>query len=241
METKKWMKGLPVILFIITGVEIWADLTDKIGLVYLTKPMLLLLLVSTVILYRKAFVSKAAFTFLLAALTLSLGGDIFLMIRETDLFVPGLASFLLAHVSYCFLFWKDIRRNSEGKRDVYTWQYIIVFLLLSFLVILLGVLLPHIAANSETKPLVIPVTIYAIVITTMGIFALLRRGINVRSFRLGLIGALFFIVSDTVLALSLFMDIIPYSTLWIMSTYVLAQYLITRSTLINNTIPATSN
>ena len=76
----------------------------------------------------------------------------------------------------------------------------------------------------------IPVLVYSIVITLMGLAALDRYGaVSPKSFWKVLIGALLFILSDSLIAYSRFgQEIVEISLpgFWIMLTYILAQFLI---------------
>ena len=78
----------------------------------------------------------------------------------------------------------------------------------------------------------IPVLIYAIIISLMAIMATNRYGRTNRvSFIMVLMGAIFFLASDTALAINKFSSPYAYSGIVIMATYMLAQYYITRGAL----------
>jgi uncharacterized membrane protein YhhN len=66
----------------------------------------------------------------------------------------------------------------------------------------------------------------------MGIRASERK-VSDKSYQLVLIGAILFILSDSLIALSKFVVNIPLSSLWIMATYVVAQYLIIQGLLVS--------
>ena len=53
-------------------------------------------------------------------------------------------------------------------------------------------------------------------------------GVAQNSFRWVFFGALFFLISDSILAVNKFADPVTNAGFWIMSTYALAQYLIVR-------------
>jgi hypothetical protein len=74
----------------------------------------------------------------------------------------------------------------------------------------------------------IPVMVYMFVISVMAILAAYRyKRVNLLSFRLILFGALFFVISDAALAFNKFVEPYPFAGILIMSTYMIAQYLIT--------------
>jgi len=94
-------------------------------------------------------------------------------------------------------------------------------LIILFVVGLLTLIYPNL---NEMK---IPVIIYALVISLMLWSSIIRRGHTSQiSFRLVFTGSIFFILSDTMLALNKFWQPLPVSGFLIMSTYMLAQYLI---------------
>ena len=75
--------------------------------------------------------------------------------------------------------------------------------------------------------LLLPVFVYAMTISIMLLFALKgflnwQKPANIYIF----IGAIIFVASDSVLAFDKFYAAIPYSSFFIMSTYLAAQYLI---------------
>lgn len=75
--------------------------------------------------------------------------------------------------------------------------------------------------------MLIPVGIYMVVILIMAIVAYLRKGVVVNSsYQLVLVGALFFILSDSIIALNKFYQPLTGSNISIILTYALAQYLI---------------
>jgi uncharacterized membrane protein YhhN len=78
----------------------------------------------------------------------------------------------------------------------------------------------------------IPVTIYALVISIMLLMSIKaffewKKPANL----LVLIGALLFVISDSILAINKFYTILPFSSFLIMSTYLGAQYFIVKAIL----------
>ncbi|MET3029089.1 lysoplasmalogenase [Flavobacterium sp. UW10123] len=162
---------------------------------------------------------------LLAALALSWLGDVTLLF--TDLgeiyFILGLIFFLSAHVVYCILFNKQKRiRKKQNKPFFITGSVLIAF----YLIGMISFLMPYLGE------LEIPVSIYASVISIMLLFAF--NGFLVwekPGNQLVFLGAIFFIISDSILAMNKFYAPIPKSSFFIMLTYLLAQYLIVVGTL----------
>lgn len=156
----------------------------------------------------------------LAGLVLSLVGDVFLMLPG-DRFVPGLVAFLLAHVCYIAAF----APGSSGKARAMAFVVVAVVAGGN----LFG-LLPRV-----DEALRIPVLAYVAVLATMAAFALARTWTPAivqalpHSARLAAIGAVLFMVSDTLLAWDRFAGGVPARTLLVLGTYYAAQWCIARS------------
>lgn len=180
------------------------------------KPILIPIIGFGVYFYRK-FPSQ---NILLAALTLSWLGDVILLF--TDLgeiyFILGLVCFLTAHIIYCILFNKQKRKRKKQNKPLFIFGSILIAF---YLIGMISVLMPHLG-NLE-----IPVSIYASVISIMLLFAF--NGFLVwekPGNKLVFFGAVFFVISDSILAVNKFYAPIPKSSFFIMLTYLLAQYLI---------------
>jgi uncharacterized membrane protein YhhN len=153
------------------------------------------------------------------SLVFSLIGDFFLGVHRLGslngqtLFLLGLCSFLLAHLIYIAMFrkywpviwWKPIPARICGMLAI----LVVVGSLLGMLWQSLG-------------PMLIPVVLYAGALSCMGISAMLAD----LSTPLAAFGALFFIVSDAMIAISRFHDPVPGSNQLIWVTYYSAQLLI---------------
>lgn len=162
---------------------------------------------------------------LLLGLLFSWIGDCVLMgASQSELyFILGLVAFLIAHISYIVLFSQQVSDRSYYKKPVFGFG--LVFLGL-YLIGLLQLLYPSLG------PLKLPVSVYAGTITLM--LALAWKGCfgwSGTAKYLVLAGAIFFVVSDSLLALDKFHAPIPYGSFGIMSTYMLAQYGITKGML----------
>lgn len=196
------------VYFILLGIEIAADMLGLTWLVYLTKPLLMPILMWYFYQNMKSF-SKKEKKLMLMALFFSLLGDVFLMIRGANLFVFGLGSFLIAHIAYIFLFSIDAKAHLLKRLPFMAFSLIMLYFLKPVL----------------PQAMVLPVFTYTIVITIMGIRAA-ERQTNFASYKWVLIGAVLFMISDSLIALNKFLMPLPLSTFWVMTTYGLAQYLI---------------
>jgi len=210
----------PVILFsiiytLILIFELIFDNTESLKpFHYITKP---LLVSSLIIFFLKQHPQHETRTkkLVLSALIFSLLGDIFLMFTETNslFFIGGLLAFLTAHVMYILIFLK--KRNITKKA-------------LTFMVLLLVYAIGlFYFLKDGLGDLFIPVIIYMFVILMMVTTAFLREGsVSRNSYILVFLGAVFFITSDSLLALNKFHSPLPLSGIWIMTTYSIAQFFI---------------
>ena len=156
-----------------------------------------------------------------AGLVFGLFGDVFLMYDYVDpyFFMLGLTSFLIGHLLYISAFYLDYKWAPSIEKK-YTRIAIGVFGV--FCVAFYLFLRPYLG---DMK---IPVLIYAFVISLMAIMATNRKSrVNTISFNLIFYGAILFLISDSVLAYNKFVSPVRFAGIWIMATYMLAQYCIT--------------
>ncbi len=180
------------------------------------KPFLIPFLLITVYFFENFSTKKV----LLIALFFSWIGDVILLFTDQGelYFIFGLVAFLISHITYIVLFTKQF--NSRKIKNTSVFWMGIGFILLYFS-ILIFTLFPKLGA------LKIPVLIYAITITTMLYFAF--KGSLKWTQKMGnqvLIGAIFFVSSDSILAFDKFYTPVPFNSFLIMSTYIVAQYFI---------------
>ncbi len=205
-----------LIYFILGAVNITAGVADIDWLNHLTKPLLMISLGVFYFLKTKENLSSQD-KIMLAALLFSCFGDTFLMFQaqNPNFFLFGLGSFLLAQLSYAFIFHKESKAQYLKR---------IPFLLYS--VLLFNYLMSDISRDFR-----IPVGLYTLAITLMGIKAM-ERQTSSKSYLFVLIGAITFIASDSLIAINKFAFKIPLSDVWIMATYIIAQYLIVEGILL---------
>jgi uncharacterized membrane protein YhhN len=147
----------------------------------------------------------------LVGLVFSLGGDVALLWPQQG-FLPGLVSFLLAHLAYLVAFTRQQRLAAWPAAFV---GYAAVAGLV------LWRLWPGVPAALQA-----PVVAYVVCLAAMAAQAavLWRRG-SPRGALLALGGALF-LTSDALLATNKFAGPLPLASLWILSTYWAAQWCI---------------
>lgn len=152
---------------------------------------------------------------MLLALFFSVSGDVLLMFTKQNplFFIWGLIAFLLAHVMYTFVFLKQ--RDASKK----AFPFIIVLLVYAA-----GL---YYLLQDGLGEMRLPVIAYMMVILTMATTAYLRKENNEnQTYKLVFIGALLFLISDSLLSLNLFYKPIPLANVSIMLTYGFAQFLI---------------
>ncbi len=162
---------------------------------------------------------------LLAALFFSWIGDVVLLFAPLSqwYFIGGLLSFLTAHVLYLSIFYNE-QKGKKVHHGLVTWGGLTVLLI--FLAAILIILTPHLAA------LTVPVCIYATTICVMLGMALLGFSSWPTTARYWILsGAILFVFSDTILAFNKFYQPIGMASFLIMTTYLAAQYAITKGVL----------
>lgn len=147
------------------------------------------------------------------ALVFSWVGDTVLMFQNIDgmYFIIGLVAFLLAHVMYIVGFTK--LKNSTTKVE----RLAIIVFFLAYSATLVIFLWPGLG-NMKA-----PVMLYALVLTIMGVLGVIKSTTNHPYITFGV---LFFVASDSILALNKFLIDVPFNGMLIMGTYIAAQWLI---------------
>ena len=207
-------------LFLIATIVDLSFLTDQNeSMRVYSKPVILLGLILYFYFISKPIASTLLAKTILAALLFSWLGDVLLL--WSDLFIYGLGAFLMAHV--CYIFGFRLAQKSEGRLD--SWYFIRTFFYNIPIFLVAGMVFYFIYPN--LGGLKIPVIAYILVIVGMVTTARARfKKVNAASFWQVLIGALFFLVSDGILALARFYKDFPEAGILIMGTYATAQLLL---------------
>ncbi|MFT5251106.1 MAG: putative membrane protein YhhN [Flavobacteriales bacterium] len=188
------------------------------------KPLLLPFLIVAVY-FAPSFSTKK---FLITALLFSWIGDIILLFgdRAEIYFIGGLISFLISHVIYIVLFSKQMKKSRESSKALF---WVGVTTIIMYLMMMLFLLLPTLG------DLKLPVFVYALVLSTMLLFAFKGFFLWDKPERWYiLIGAIVFVSSDSILAFNKFHHALQMSAVLIMSTYLFAQYMIVKGILLLN-------
>jgi uncharacterized membrane protein YhhN len=212
-----------ITFMIIFGLEIFAIVSANQELRYFSKPLIcisLLLFMWATLKTRSKFSNRV-----MVGLFFSLLGDVFLMIPggNSKYFMLGLGSFLTAHILYISAFYLDTikRPDVEVKRFVLPIFLVFGFFCLSYYTYLR----PYLGSMTT------PVLVYCFAISLMAIMAALRYGrVNSRSFVFILVGAILFIISDSLLAYNKFVEKWATGNLLVMVSYMMAQFSIVLGT-----------
>ncbi len=189
----------------------------KTEITWYLKPFLLPILMLLVSNFD-AFPTKK---WLLSALIFSWIGDVILLFASKSeiYFILGLIAFLIAHLLYIVLFWKQNKTEDFRKKRLF---WVATILTLFYLKELTTLLWPTLGG------LKIHVFVYAITISVMLIVALKGYFSWGKTSGLWIVfGAMSFIASDSFLAINKFSAPFENANLWIMVTYITAQFCIT--------------
>ena len=186
---------------------------------YFTKclliPVLLVLLIMNTSQVRRTTSRK----FMIAALLFSLMGDFFLLNSDDQFFISGLISFLLAHVAY-ILFFRRILRQTKMEIKLFVISF---FCVVIYAIVVVAVVWPVI------EGLRFPVILYSAILSVMVMFALQvvnRSSVKQAAFRNFIPAALFFLFSDSLLAINKFILHETFVDVIVMVTYAAAQFLL---------------
>lgn len=218
-----------VVFHILFAIIVIADLLGVLlhnsQIDHIVKPLILIWIGGYFLLHAKGIdkvvVKLAGFGFLF-----SWFGDLFMMFSaEFIYFVLGILSFLIAQVLYAFLFLRSI--NLLGKKPFLKKKPAWLIPYIAFGLIIYILLFPQLDAVLK-----VAIFVYMLAILTMSAMALNRYGNgHPVSFSLIFAGSLFFVASDTMIAINRFLVPVPYEGFFIMSTYILAQFLIMKGLL----------
>lgn len=214
MKKRLWIIGFFIVLVTdIVGIQTGSEIIQ-----YLSKPLIIPFLAGYFF-TEVSNISRNLNKWILLALFFSWGGDVLLMFQsQRDIFfLLGLSSFLLAHVFYIIFFYK-IHLTEKIKRNI--WLFLIVIIYYTALITWLS---PYLHDMKW------PVRIYGVVISIMFMLAMHMLFIsNKNAGKWMMVGALLFVISDSVLAVNKFYQPFEAAGIVIMLTYGLAQFLIVK-------------
>ena len=185
---------LPLFIFLVI-MDLVVGSFDISTLRHFTKP----LIVGSLFIYfavNGRNLNSSVYFLMLSALFFSWLGDVFLMYDTvwSSYFMLGLIAFLTAHVLYCIIFIKRWNKNVASS----FWMVLVLLLIYGSVFFF--------QLKAGLGELVIPVIVYVLAILLMAATSFRRKGmVNNVSFKLVFIGALFFIISDSILAVNKFL------------------------------------
>ena len=209
MQDNHLTKGFTFLFFTVFVMEIIGVATNNSLIQSIFKPMIILSLMA---LYYFSVEKKN--NLYLLALAFSFLGDVFLL-DKNSMFIYGIASFLLTQLLYIYIIIKQMEKPSSFHK------YLYAFLFANYVVYLISLLRPNLG------DLFYPVVVYGVTIAVFGLVATLNYVTKrTKSSLLLMLGAVLFLISDSMIALNKFHESKAFYPIAIMSTYILAQYLI---------------
>jgi len=206
--------------WLLIGAALLTTLSATLGLqmlYYVFKPLTMLLAMVLVVLRARRCGALERFDILLLlALLASMAGDIFLMLPG-NYFLPGLASFLVAHFFYIAVFrqntpWFPSHRALAGTLAAGAAMYIWVW------------------TGLNDPVLKLAVATYVTVIALMVAQAIGRATVQkTRAANAVAWGACAFMLSDSLIAINRFVQPLPLVSLWVLGSYYLAQILMVQN------------
>jgi uncharacterized membrane protein YhhN len=209
--------GISILYFVIGFIQIIFQNQASFYLGFIAKALIIPVLLMLLLLNINPLTNRLH-GFMIAGLLFSWAGDIILEFSESNgnMFIPGLACFLIAHIMYITVF-----VITPGKNSILNNR---ILLLLPVIIYGVGLVLYLYGDLNEMK---LPVIVYAIVILFMLAGAINRIDkVKKQSFLLVLAGAILFVISDSAIAINKFSYKFEFSGIVIMTTYIVAQYLI---------------
>lgn len=197
-----------VLLFatlVVAALDWFAVARDDRRLEYVMKPATMVVLIGATIALDD--VDGTARGWFVAALVFSLAGDVFLMLPQ-DLFVPGLASFLVGHVAYIVGL-----QSFDTTAGGYVAGAVAVLVALA----VLGTRIARAVRSGDEPALLGPVVAYMLVISAMVVSAAGTGEV------LAIAGAASFYASDALIAWTRFIQDLRHGRVAIIVTYHLAQ------------------
>ena len=205
-----------VLFFIVAIIEVYAEFKDNKKIEYLTKPLLMPLLI---LFYISGVQLMANVDWLIVvALIGGWAGDIFLMLEDEEKwFLFGMAGFLINQLFYIISFFLSI----SDITNFVSWGYF----LLGPAILILVFTVPRFI--NKTEDMKIPVLVYLIAIFLMHIAAIFRGAEFLGlPFVLVYVGSISFMFSDACIAVNKWAGEFTNARLIIMTTYILAQFYI---------------
>jgi uncharacterized membrane protein YhhN len=203
-----------IIFLVVLAGDLLALVINLPALEQLFKPLLMLVLAIHFIINTQRTAERI---WVIGAIVFSWIGDILLMFQANDaiFFLLGLSAFLLAHLFYIVFFHRvRIREKIKGRSGAMAIAVLYYLLLMIFL-------------SDHLGNMKMPVRIYGIVICFMWMLSMHMLFLkNKVTGQMLIVGATFFVASDSVLAVNKFYQSFQLAGPVVMATYGIAQLLI---------------
>ena len=202
---------LVLLVILSASVHIWAEYRGPQRYVYIFKPLTMVFILLIAILGQATLPLYKYM--IIAGLVFSMAGDVFLML-PSDRFVAGLVPFLIAHLFYIVAFVSEVSALTWWPLPPLATYGIVIYIILA----------PYLGK------LKLPVLIYVVVILIMAWLAWERWSQTSQSGALlASVGAVLFVISDTILAINRFRGAFKLARALNLTTYFAAQWLIASS------------
>lgn len=221
---KKFTASLPILFWLLAILDILCITFNKQPIHSFIKPLLMPVLILLVF-SNKHHSNKG---WIIAGLIFSFVGDVLLLFDQNNslFFILGLAAFLITHI--CYIVW--LLKIKSGQQSLLSKQPWLAAIVVAYCVGLVYILYPGLG------DLKMPVMIYAVVIGCMllcSMHVFYKVGAAANGYLIA--GALLFVLSDSILAISKFLSPFLMSNVLIMLTYCAAQFFIVRGyTILSN-------
>ncbi|EAR86961.1 YhhN family protein (macronuclear) [Tetrahymena thermophila SB210] len=188
---------------------------------YITKPSVVLIMFIYT-LFQPHYGAKAFKQFMAIGFIFSALGDIFLMFDGQQFFFYGLGSFATAHIAFLVGF---LENSSFDTNQFVNFSVPIAVLLFGYGYYMFIFLTSQTGFPEKLKT---PVLVYVILISVMCFASSMRDKTSPKSYYLAFIGAIFFVCSDSILSLNMFIPGFKSTIMQfaVMFTYYIAEYLI---------------
>lgn len=222
MTNQKTYRIFIFLFWINALIHVFSIILDLNQLILITKPLIMPILAGMFYFKTRDIEKQVPVSYIYLAMLFSFFGDVLLMFMDHGeiYFITGLSAFLFAQVLYIITY--RLYRNKGSNVAGWGIRMIYSFIVIAYTIILWISLFPHLGE------MLLPVTLYTLTIFGMVIMAIFRQNrTSTLSFYLVLSGAVIFLLSDSIIAINKFMVSVFYERLLVISTYMIAQFLIT--------------
>lgn len=202
--------------------EVLSHAVDLLWLHFITKPMLM----PAIMMYyqQNATTLNSLSISCVGALICCWIGDIFLLMKHIrKYFMAGVVCFLIGHLLLIYTFYEQSwpQRTTETVSDINLMNIYLSIPPIVLGIVTVGTIYPYM---SSLRNIVI---VYGCIITLMAVRSASRYGYtSMESFWTIYYGSIIFLISDSLLAVNKFYRPLPKADVWIMSTYIVAVYMI---------------